>query len=118
LEVELTGLPHHSPWPRYAALLLAAVIAVGGVWLSIGGAGEQTEARRKKPEVRREQLLNDLVRLEEQHLMGRADEPRYLLRRANLVEQLDQVYAQLENAGTVLDESPIEPAVTRARVTA
>jgi hypothetical protein len=119
LEMEITGLPHRSSWPRDVALMLALGIIAGGAWLSIGSARAPAEQRQKKLGMRREQALNDLVQLEEQHLTRRGDEARYAARRSALLEQLDQVYGELENAGTVLDQSATrEPSVTRARVTA
>ncbi|HYN08515.1 MAG TPA: hypothetical protein VES67_14125 [Vicinamibacterales bacterium] len=35
LVLEITGLPHHAIWPRYAALSLAAVIVCAGIWAAV-----------------------------------------------------------------------------------
>jgi hypothetical protein len=115
LDVEITGLPHHAPWPRYLAVALAVLIAAGGVWLSLGDVRTQTEARQKKLETRREQLLNEIVRLEEQYRGGRGDDERYRDRREALIAQLEQVYTQLDRAGSVLAPSAASgPAGARA----
>ena len=110
LDVEITGLPHHAPWPRYLAVALAVLIAAAGAWLSLGDARSQTESRQKRLETRREQLLTEIVRLEEQHRGGRGDDERYRDRREALVAQLEQVYTQLDHAGTVLAPSAAGPA--------
>jgi len=117
LDVAISGLPHHSPWPRYLALACAALIAAAGVWLSLADDRSQAEARVTKLQARREQLLADLVRLDEQRLLGRGEEGRTQGRRDALVAQLEQVYAQLENAGTVLNP-PNRPGAAGARAQA
>jgi hypothetical protein len=106
LDLEVTGLPYHARWPRYLALALAALVLGGGAWLSMGDARTETEARRQSLEGRREQLLGELVKIEEQRLAGRADEAKSQARREHLLDQLEQVYAQLERAGTVLGAPP------------
>lgn len=35
LTFDVTGLPHHAAWPRYAALALAGVIILAGVWAAV-----------------------------------------------------------------------------------
>jgi hypothetical protein len=102
LDVDITGLPYHPSWPRYLALALAAIAIGGGVWLSMADQRVETESRRQTLEKKREQLLGDLVKIEEQHLSGKMDEAKYEARREGLIGQLEQVYAQLERAGTVL----------------
>jgi hypothetical protein len=102
LDLEVTGLPYHSPWPRYLALALAALAIGAGVWLSMADVRTETEGRRQALDSRREQLLGELVKIEEQHLAGKMDEARFQTRRDHLVEQLEQVYTQLEHAGSVL----------------
>lgn len=117
LDVEITGLPHHAPWPRSLALALAVLIAGAGAWLSLGDGRTETAARQKKLEARREQLLNEIVRLDEQHQGAGGDQGRYRERRDSLLAQLEQVYAQLERAGTVL-ASPATSGPAGARASA
>jgi hypothetical protein len=115
LDLEVTGLPYHPAWPRYLALALAALVIGGGVWLSMADERTEAEARRQLLNSRREQLLGELVKVEEQHLAGKLDEVKYQARRDQLIGQLEQVYTQLEHAGTVLAGSSMaDPAGARA----
>jgi hypothetical protein len=95
IELNFSGLPHHVRWPRWLALALAALVAAGGVWFASGKPESIEDVGRQKLEARREQLLAELVKLEEQHLAGRGDPHRYAARRRELVAQLEQVYSNL-----------------------
>jgi hypothetical protein len=95
LQVNLSGLPHRSAWPRNLALGLAALIVAAGAWIASGG-DTVVEPHRQRLETKREHLFADLVKLESQHLAGRGDPARYAARRRELVDQLERVYADLE----------------------
>ena len=65
LTVSVTGMPHHSPTPRYTALTLALgiLVAASGPVGTRGDTGANA-AERKRLIARREKLLGELVRLE------------------------------------------------------
>ena len=97
ITLNVTGLPHHSPVPRYAALSLAGLIVlIGIVALRRPVAAEGQAAERKRLVARREKLLQDLVRLEQDHRRGRVDAARYGERRQALIEALEHVYGALD----------------------
>jgi hypothetical protein len=98
------GLPHHNSGPRILALSLAVLIVGAGIVFSgkpkepAGGLA----AERKKLLARRERLLNDLARLEQDHRSGRgayADDSRYAARREELIAALETVYSALDEDG-------------------
>jgi hypothetical protein len=95
LQINLTGLPHRSTWPRNLALALSLLIIGAGAWIATSG-DTVVESHRQKLETRREQLLTDLVKLEEQYRARRGDAARYTAKRRDLVEQLERIYAELE----------------------
>jgi hypothetical protein len=96
------GLPFHSRAPRNAALIIASLIVVIGVWAAARGgmSPEELASERKRLIARREKLFHDLVRLEHDHRRGKMDGPRYDGRREELVEALEQVYGELDEDGT------------------
>ncbi len=95
--VTLTGLPVHPAWPRNVALALAGVILLGGAWFAwSAGPAAAVDVRRLRE--RRESLLGELARLDEQHAAGRVDGSKYAARRHRLVADLEQVYAALDGA--------------------
>jgi hypothetical protein len=93
----LTGLPHHSAVPRWTALSMAIVIAFVGVW-GIVRSGDQSRRQdeRQRLAARREKLFQELVRLENERLIGRGDRVRQANRREELVASLEHVYAALD----------------------
>jgi hypothetical protein len=96
--LSLADLPHHSPAPRWTALALAGLIVIGGVWAA-GRSKDTTvrEAERKRLTARREKLLADLVRLENDYRNGRGDRTRYAGRREELIASLEHVYGALDD---------------------
>lgn len=103
LSLTLTGLPRHSPAPRWIALALAVVVVLSGVWWTSRAPADRTllrAAERKRLVARREKLLNELARLEHERRGGRHDERRYSARREELVVALDQVYGALYEDGS------------------
>ena len=95
LTFTVTGMPHHSPIPRYTALTLAAGILVAGIWAGwrardVTGANA---SERKRLIARREKLLGELVRLERDE----RDNPRYSGRREELLRALEPIYGALDS---------------------
>ena len=107
LQIGLTGIPHHSGAPRLAALTLAGVIIVVGVWAAGRPASDPSgrTAERKKLAARRDRLFNDLVRLEQDRRSGRADARRYASRREEILTALESIYSALDG-----DDAGPEPA--------
>ena len=95
--LELSGLPHHSGWPRIVTLALSALIVAIGIVGSVGAGGEAGPDRREALERRREKLFTDLVKVERQHRQGRIKATRYGTRRAELVDQLQNVLRELDD---------------------
>jgi hypothetical protein len=98
LDVRVAGVPSHPAWPRYLALLLAAVILAAGAWGALTGprrAAQKTAAVRQL-ESRREKLLSDLASLEQRHRSGSVPDGQYDRRRREIVEALERVYGDLD----------------------
>jgi len=114
LSMTLSGVPHHSPAPRWTALSLAAGVVLVGLWATTRAprdAGARA-AERKRLIARREKLFGDLVRLERdrQHrLQNRGpgvagvDERRYIARREEIVAALEHIYGALDADGAAPD---------------
>jgi hypothetical protein len=100
LAVTVSGLPHHSPWPRRTALTLAIAMLAAGFW----AAGRRptpaaSAARIKQLSGKREKIFNELVRLEQQRRAGSIDAAKYAERRPALMVQLERVYRDLDAEG-------------------
>ncbi|MDP6582073.1 MAG: hypothetical protein QF681_15570 [Vicinamibacterales bacterium] len=97
VELELSGLPHHSGWPRTVALSLSSLIVALGLWGASGTGGSDTETQRIEVlQARREKLFADLVKTERQHRQGKMGATRYGTRRAELFSQLERVLRDLD----------------------
>lgn len=97
VELELSGLPHHSGWPRIIALSLSGLIVAVSVWGASGAGGGDVAARRVDAlQTRREKLFDDLVKTEQQHRRGTIGPTRYGTRRADLFTQLERVLRGLD----------------------
>jgi hypothetical protein len=107
LELSVSGVPHHSPAPRRIALTLVVAIALVGTWAASGRVddGPARAADRKRLVARRDKLMNELVRLEQDYRAGRLDDRRRAQRRAELVTSLEQIYGALDG-----DDTGPEPA--------
>ncbi len=100
LAVTVSGLPHHSPWPRRIALTLAIVMIGGGFWAAARRRSPSANAARvKQLRGKREKLYNELVRLEQQRRAGGVDAAKYAERRPALLAQLERVYRDLDAEG-------------------
>lgn len=98
---ELTGLPYRPAWPRNVTLLLAGVAIGAGIWAMVMGGPRPEDVLASRLAARRDRLMGELVRIEQQHLKGHGDAPRYAARRRELVGQLERVYAELDELGGV-----------------
>jgi hypothetical protein len=79
------------------SLGLAALILLAGFWAALSArASSGDAARRASLAERRDRLMADLVRAEEQRRAGILDERRYAARYADLVAQLERVYGELD----------------------
>ena len=94
--LELSGLPHHSGWPRIVTLALSALIVAIGFVGSAGTEGAAGPDRREALERRREKLFTELVKVEHQHRQGRIGATRYGTRRTELIDQLQDVLRELD----------------------
>jgi hypothetical protein len=99
ISIEVSGLPHHSGAPRSIALALALGIVALGAWASRPdpAASDAASSERKKLLSRRDKLLSDVVRLEQDRRSGRVSGDRYAPRREQLMATLEQVYATLDD---------------------
>ena len=100
LAITVSGLPHHTPWPRRIALTLAIIMLAGGFW----AAGRRpvpgsNAARIKQLTGKREKIYGELVRLEQQRRAGSGDAAKYAERRSALMAQLERVYRDLDAEG-------------------
>ena len=99
IQITVDGVPHHSQAPRRTALALATIVVLVGAWFATRPAGDAAAAaaERKRLTARREKLLNELARLEQDRRAGRGDARRHAARREELVSSLEQVYGALDN---------------------
>ncbi len=95
--VSLTGLPAHSPVPRFIALTLAGGLLAWGGWMAVSGRGRRQGARVRLMS-KRDALLGELARLEERRRAGQ-ESPKQAARRLTLVAELEQIYGELDDAG-------------------
>ena len=97
VELEISGLPHHSGWPRIIALSLSGLIVAVSFWGGSGASdGDIADRRVDALRTRREKLFGDLVKTEQQHRHGKIGPTRYGTRRADLFAQLEQVLRDLD----------------------
>ena len=100
LQVKIEGVPTHAVWPRYLAVLVAALLLVAGAYGAATGperAAEKSAAARQL-ETRREKLLSDLTALEKRHRSGAIPDGQYDRRRAEIVQALERVYGDLDGS--------------------
>jgi hypothetical protein len=100
LAVTVSGLPHHSPWPRRIALTLAICMIGIGFWAAGQRRSPSADAARVKQLTgKREKIFNELIRLEQQRRAGSVEASKYAERRPALVAQLERVYRDLDAEG-------------------
>jgi hypothetical protein len=101
LSVTVSGVPHRHRWPVYFTIALAVAIAMWGAWIASSGQADDTQlaAHRKELEARRSRGLAALAALDAQRRDGTVDEARYGQRRAQLLDQLERIYGELDGGG-------------------
>ena len=99
ISIDVSGLPHHSRAPRSIALALVAGIAIVGLWSASRPPSDTPEAaaERKRLVAKRDRLLNEVVRLEQDRRNERIDEGRYVTRRQELMAALEHIYGALDS---------------------
>ena len=97
LTVTLSGLPFHSPTPRYVALALAGGLLAFGAWLAFSGRAQKEDARQALI-ARRDTLLGQLAQLESKRRSGAADGEAQVKRRTRILGELEQIYGELDEA--------------------
>jgi hypothetical protein len=96
-EFQVTGIPHHSSWPRYAALSLAALVLGWGAWGAVSTSRRAGEAAaRRGLERRREAIFAELLRLERHRAAGDVEATEAEARRTALVGELERIYGELD----------------------
>jgi fermentation-respiration switch protein FrsA (DUF1100 family) len=95
LAATVSGLPARSLVPRYVAIGLALAAIGAGVWLSVSGRASRA-GERQKLVARRDTLLGQLARLESSKRGGSVDPGAYARRRGRLLEELEAIYAELD----------------------
>jgi len=97
LSVDISGLPHHPAWPRYAALALGLLALVAGAWGAVrtGGRSAATSARQQL-ETRREEVFGELLRIEQRRKPGQPEDGRAEERGAELRAELERIYGELD----------------------
>lgn len=107
ISFSVAGLPHYSNTPRTIALsIVAAIVGVGlilGFRAPAPDASDAPVSERRRLIARREKLMQDLVRLEQEHRRGRIDDARHQTRRDELLTALEQVYGALEREQVAQD---------------
>jgi hypothetical protein len=98
LTVTLSQLPVRSDTPKYAALALVVLIAVVGVWLS--ATAKHAKLDRGALIRRRDDLLRELERLENQRRTAGAASERYGAQRQRVLSELEQIYGELDDVGS------------------
>ena len=97
LTLTFSGLPSRSHLGRNLSLGLAALILAAGAWAAASARKASGDASRRAALVeRRDRLMADLVRTEEQRRAGQIDDRRYAARHTDLVAQLERVYGELD----------------------
>jgi len=98
LRVQLSNLPARSRVAEYVTLGLALAVIGLGVWLSM--TARRGDAARQLLISRRDALLTRLEELEGKRRAGKVSDERYLARRQRLISDLEELYHELDEAGS------------------
>jgi hypothetical protein len=97
ITLALSGLPSRSHVGRNLSLAVAALVLLAGAWAAMTARQASGDASRRAALIeRRDRLMADLVRTEEQQRAGSLDARRYAARHDDLVAQLERVYGELD----------------------
>ncbi len=97
LSLDITGLPHHSAWPRYLTLTLGLLALCAGAWGAARTGGRSAAASaRQQLETRREEVFGELLRIERRRKPGEPDDGGTEERRAELKAELERIYGELD----------------------
>jgi hypothetical protein len=97
ITLALSGLPSRCHLGRNLSLAVAALVLLAGAWAAMAARNISGDASRRAALIeRRDRLMADLVRTEEQQRAGALDARRYAARHDDLVEQLERVYGELD----------------------
>jgi hypothetical protein len=98
--ISFAGLPHHSRWPRFAALGAAVAIMIGGLVLGFRRPpASRTHSNHERLIESRAARFAELEALERRNREGLIDAAAYAAERRDLIAALEDIYA-------ALDESP------------
>jgi len=97
VELQLSGLPHHSTVGRNIALAAAAAILGIGAWAAVRARSRRGDDRATMLR-RREAIFADLVRLEQRRRGGELDMESHAARRRILMNELEGIYEALEGS--------------------
>lgn len=97
--MQISGLPQTEAWRRYVDYAVGVGVLI---LLTLGVVGVAMARRREQNDERlqltkqRERLLEELVALERKREEGKVADKKYEKTKANLVKQLERIYAQLD----------------------
>jgi hypothetical protein len=99
LAFTLSNLPTRSTTPRNVALLVVAAIGLAGAWMA-WKPGVQRASSKQALIHRRDTLLGELAQLEAKRPASGQAVERHATRRRQIVNELEQIYGELDEAGT------------------
>lgn len=98
VSVTISGLAYHSNAPRLVALWMALAIVVVGLVFAFKPVDTESKiSEQRKLTGKREKLLQELARLEQDHRRGKIDAVHFRPRREELVSALEAVYGALDS---------------------
>lgn len=96
VQVTLVGLPHRSPIAAYLAVLVAALVALWGLWAGFG-AGSGGADGHSRLLADKKQLLDELAALERSKAGTAKAEAKHARRAGELTEKLERVMRELDD---------------------
>ncbi len=97
LKLLISGMPVHPAWQRWTRIGVGLVVLglLGWALWGVATRSRRGGGRQSTLEEEREELLEEVVRLEADLRRARVSEPDYQRRRGELLRQLEGVYADL-----------------------
>jgi hypothetical protein len=97
--LSLTGLPVRNRTGRWVSIVLAVIVLLAGAWAAFGGTRRSPDdARRAELDSRRQKLLADLARIDQERRTA-GDTPALVSTRQAVMAQLERVYGELDQHG-------------------